>query len=258
MQQKHGVDGGFYRPRSETGEWNEIRELQQSLFRYCLSLTESAWDAEDLAQEAILRALPVICGERSHQNPLAYLMRIAKNSRIDRKRRARFETIDQQLCEEACLRENPFPNPSDVEAALERIVRRLTPLQMTVFLLRDVFKYTSPEVSRWLEISEGAVKACLHRARTSIAAQKRDSDEVTGADSESEKPISAEWIASYLEAFRQADAQALVRLAYERTKPAVSAIAIGHMTTETRSRVDGRIDGSMRIGSGSVIMGAAA
>lgn len=41
--------------------------LQSSLIRYCLSLTESRWDAEDLAQDTWVKALAAF-NSLSHTN----------------------------------------------------------------------------------------------------------------------------------------------------------------------------------------------
>ncbi len=68
----------------------EYEPLQPELYRYCRRLTRSPWDAEDLVQDTLARAL-VILGSVIGQdivNPRAWLFRVASNLWIDRVRRA--------------------------------------------------------------------------------------------------------------------------------------------------------------------------
>src|SRR5215207_9224894 len=70
--------------------------LRPELYRYCRHLTRSPWDAEDLAQDTLARAL-VTLGTMLRpeiDNPRAWLFRVATNLYIDRARRAREELAD--------------------------------------------------------------------------------------------------------------------------------------------------------------------
>ena len=67
--------------------------LRPELYRYCRHLTRSPWDAEDLAQDTLARAL-VTLGTMIRPeiaSPRAWLFRVATNLYIDRGRRAREE-----------------------------------------------------------------------------------------------------------------------------------------------------------------------
>src|SRR6185295_4099287 len=70
--------------------------LRPELYRYCRHLTRSPWDAEDLAQDTLARAL-VTLGTMIRpeiDSPRAWLFRVATNLYIDRARRVR-----EELCE---------------------------------------------------------------------------------------------------------------------------------------------------------------
>ena len=59
------------------------------LFRYCRSLTGSVWDAEDLAQAAMLRSFARLSEpEEPVANARAFLFRVASNLWIDQHRRS--------------------------------------------------------------------------------------------------------------------------------------------------------------------------
>jgi RNA polymerase sigma factor (sigma-70 family) len=148
-----------------------LERLQTVLKRYCLSLTESHWDAEDLAQDTWLKAISHLNGLR-HSNLEALMIRIAKNTWIDQLRRKKLVTrtlVAGQL-KAAMLDQGSF----EIESALHVVVKHLPPLQRVVFLLRDVFGYSIAETADRLKTSEGAVKSALHRARHSLDAVKED------------------------------------------------------------------------------------
>jgi RNA polymerase sigma-70 factor (ECF subfamily) len=73
--------------------WREyldaLAPLRPSLPRYCLRLTGSVWDAEDLVQDTLLRVFGLL-GKVSAdlENPRAYLARTATHLWIDRIRRS--------------------------------------------------------------------------------------------------------------------------------------------------------------------------
>lgn len=149
-----------------------IAQLDTRLRRYCRSLTRSRWDAEDLAQDAWAKALKTEGFER-HPNQEALLVRIAKTTWIDRLRR--------QAAAERLLPPGDVPDPEQVAAGaadpagrlemeelFRLLVERLSPLQRSVFILRDVLGFSGSETARLLNISEGAVKAALHRARRAL------------------------------------------------------------------------------------------
>src|SRR5690349_12705162 len=63
-----------------------LAPLQAALFRYCLSLTGSVQDAEDLSQQMWMKTIRRLA-EHGHANPEAFLLRVAKNGWIDECRR---------------------------------------------------------------------------------------------------------------------------------------------------------------------------
>ncbi|TFE29441.1 RNA polymerase sigma factor [Cohnella luojiensis] len=140
----------------------KVERLQHTLKRYCLSLTESPWDAEDLAQDAWLKAINAI-SSFDHRNLEAYLLRIAKNTWIDHTRRK--TTLTRILKAERPITLLPDNGIVEIELAFQALIKHLSPHQLAVFLLRDVFEYSIAETAGMLETTDGAIKAALHRAR---------------------------------------------------------------------------------------------
>ncbi|MBN3526959.1 RNA polymerase sigma factor [Paenibacillus apiarius] len=181
-------------------------EALPSLRNYCLSLTGSKWEAEDLMQEACLKALPALrrTGVES-VHPEAYLLRTAKHAWIDLIRKERSAKRLEEALElppEAAAIDSRL----ELESALWIMLKHLSPLQRTVFLLRVAFGYTSADTATMLSTTEGAIKSALYRART-----------VLGGFGDSEvgllpDPREQELLKAYLSAFRNGDAGRIVAL----------------------------------------------
>lgn len=198
-----------------------LEPLHAALSRYCISLTESTWDAEDLAQDTWLKALDTLTGT-GHANPEAYLLRIAKNTWIDQTRRnSILARILKQEWPRATL---PEASTFEIEAAFQALMKHLSPLQRTVFLLRDVYGYSNAEVANWLRTTEGAVKAALHRARHSLNAVK---DEIENPDLPSiEEEGSKAFLKAISSAYQTGDIAKLVELAQRDEMDSAVAIAL--------------------------------
>lgn len=191
---------------------HQLPELRANLVRYCVGLTGCQDVAEDLVQDTLLRTLPILEGTQSHPNPKAYAMRVAKHLWIDRLRRNRMERsalttvahFDINL-----VTEHEGLNRMAGEDAVRMLIQHLTPLQRTIFLLRDIFGYRTSEVSKLLGMTETSVKAALLRARQRIEkmADMRDTKAESG-----DMEIPQAFFQAYVEAIRRCDVPLLIQL----------------------------------------------
>jgi RNA polymerase sigma-70 factor (ECF subfamily) len=148
-----------------------LEHMQSVVYRYCLSLTGSKWDAEDLAQDTWLKAIDTLQSS-GHTNPEAFLLRIARNTWIDRARRnSTLVRILERIQPKLTLPDN---GNLEIEMAFHSLMKHLSPLQRTVFLLRDVCGFSIEEAAEALNTTAGAIKAALHRARHSLEAVKAE------------------------------------------------------------------------------------
>ncbi|SDJ79147.1 RNA polymerase sigma factor [Sediminibacillus albus] len=158
-----------------------IEPYLMDLRNYCISLTRSKWDGEDLMQETLAKAY------KSHlkaTKPItkAYLYRIASNTWIDQYRKRK---PDEDYNKE--LFRLPAEKTADSDLtweAIETALRQLSPKQRVSLLLTEGFGYTAWETAELIGTSEGAVKAALHRGRAALKRKRRwkdtdDSDENT-------------------------------------------------------------------------------
>lgn len=145
--------------------------LRARLYRYCLSLTRSKQDAEDLLQETLLKAETRRQLRGDHSNPEALLLRMAKNSWIDSLRRS---TLYRDIMKQETKRYEEQLQAGDdrsrerMAAAFHVLLRDLSPQQRVALLLREVFGYSAAECANYLETTEGAVKSLLYRARRAL------------------------------------------------------------------------------------------
>ncbi|GAB6926148.1 hypothetical protein JCM10914A_01310 [Paenibacillus sp. JCM 10914] len=201
-----------------------LEELNALLHRYCLSLTSSEWDSEDLVQDTWLKALEYT-QDRSHPNPEALLLRVAKNTWIDRARREQLyrrildEKLEQRPMEEAANEAGRF----QLELAFHWLQQQLSPLQRTVLLLRDVFDYSVSETAVMLRTTDGAVKAALHRAHKVLKSKHWADEELALIMPEDEDAVLN--LQALAEAYQSGDVEAVVRLMQGNTDE-VSAIGI--------------------------------
>jgi len=213
---------------------DQMKQIHIRLLKYCMSLTGSPWEAEDLAQDACVKALPVLTGRLAHDNPEAYVKRIAKTTWIDHVRRKRRADAGGEIGKRPGSRRDRYP--VELEPALQVAVRELSPLQRTVLLLQDVLGYRARETARALRTTEGAVKAALHRARQTLEKCRTAEGEVVSAPT---ADSDAALVRAYAEAIREGDAERIVRL-YLGESAAVSDAVADRASGRTSARMAGR------------------
>lgn len=145
-----------------------IDELYDSLYReltgWCAAMTGSRTLAEDLVQEAFLRALINVgllenldAGKRR-----AWMYRTVKNLYIDRKRREAFETMVEQMPEEGA-EDAEYAQVDDAQ-----LLALLTPEERILFTLRYLEGYTSAELGKIFGLPPGTVRSRLSGARSRL------------------------------------------------------------------------------------------
>ena len=153
-----------------------------ALYLGALRLTRNAADAEDVRQEAFLKAMSRLeqfagMQEENRDDLQAWVSRIAANTAIDviRKRRdgklfslehrngENEETIGSNI---AALEDNPEERMArrEMRGLMSYAISQLAPELRQACLLRDVLQYSTQEVADRLGISAMAVRLRLFRA----------------------------------------------------------------------------------------------
>ncbi|GAB7068449.1 sigma-70 family RNA polymerase sigma factor [Mycolicibacterium hodleri] len=159
----------------------DVLPFRTQLYRYALSRTKNAADAEDLLQETMLSAFKAYGGLRPDSHLKSWLMTIMRNTWIDGHRvasRRPVETTlddaidakaiassavtrDQRSAESRLLDADFDPDVVDAMGCLSESMRR------TVFLVA-VMGLDSREAARVLGVSPGTVLTRMHRSRDTL------------------------------------------------------------------------------------------
>lgn len=142
--------------------FNKIfQPYRRPLWNYCRKLTGSAWDAEDLFQETLLKAFSSLSRVKQAINPKSYIFRMATNTWMDSYRKNRVELEEFELED---LQAEQHVSFGEVYEAIETMVQILPPKQASVPLLVDMYQFTSSETAEIIGSTEGAVYSLLKRA----------------------------------------------------------------------------------------------
>jgi RNA polymerase sigma-70 factor, ECF subfamily len=121
--------------------------------------------AEDLAQEAWIRAFKGLATYRSDARFSSWLYRVAVNTAL--RGRHQFRRRQARVIEMENVPPPSAPQPPPLlRLRLEDALGRLAPGMRRVLVLHDVEGYTHREIADFLGISEGTSKSQLYKART--------------------------------------------------------------------------------------------
>jgi RNA polymerase sigma-70 factor (ECF subfamily) len=158
----------------------DFESYRPLLFAIAYRMTGSAGDAEDLVQDAYLRALAAPATEVRAEK--AYLTTIVTRLALDhlKSARVRREQYVGPWLPEPLLTSDPALAPEETVERRESLslaflvlLESLTPPERAVFLLREVFDYPYAEIASALEISTATCRQLDHRARAHLAAHER-------------------------------------------------------------------------------------
>ena len=155
-----------------------IRPYERSVYVMALSFLHNEADAEDVAQEAFLKAFRNLGSFRGDSKFGTWVISIALNearSLIRKRNNAKEESLDEPPDEDghispALLRDwREIPSESlerkEMRSLLQQAINSLSPIYREIFLLRDVEELSIVEAAEVLKISPVSVKVRLHRAR---------------------------------------------------------------------------------------------
>jgi RNA polymerase sigma-70 factor (ECF subfamily) len=155
-----------------------IRPYERRVYAMALSFLRNEADAEDVAQEAFLKAFRSLASFRGDAKFGTWLVSITLNearSRIRRRDAVKMESLDepqddQEHSSPALLRDGKeIPSEAlerkEVRSLLQKAITALPQIYREVFQLRDIEELTVNEAAQALGITVSSVKVRLHRAR---------------------------------------------------------------------------------------------
>jgi RNA polymerase sigma-70 factor (ECF subfamily) len=160
-----------------------IRPYERVVYLTAVSVLRDATEAEDAAQEALIKAYRGLGSFRGDAKFSTWLTSITLNearSRLRKSARVRMESLDDTEQEEdytpflvADWREIPSETLEREELAkhIERAIEGLPPSYREVFLLRDKEEMSIEEIAQALDVKANLVKVRLFRARMMLQKQ---------------------------------------------------------------------------------------
>jgi len=156
-----------------------VRPYERAVFTAAMSILNNQADAEEVAQEAVLKAFSHISSFRSEAKFSTWLVRITINEarmKLRKDRRSLYESVDEPNSGEdgeyfpkdyADWREVPSEalQRKELRNALKRAMAGLPVKYREVLVLRDIQHMSIEETAQALGISAGNVKTRLLRAR---------------------------------------------------------------------------------------------
>jgi RNA polymerase sigma-70 factor, ECF subfamily len=155
-----------------------IRPYEQRVYFTAFAILRNQHDAEDAAQEAVLKAFRHIRQFRGDARFSTWLLQITMNEARMRRRKAHaglVEPIENQKDEEGNYTPREFADwreipsevleRSEIREALSKALASLGEKYREVFLLRDVQHMSIEETAKSLGITTASVKTRLLRAR---------------------------------------------------------------------------------------------
>ena len=153
--------------------------LQNTVYSFSMKVCGHAEDAEDTAQDVLLKSLPYLAKFDNTKALTVWLYRVARNRCVSN-RRGQKNSPEKHLSlddlmpsshELKELMEHPAPSPeaallnSEAAEQLKQAVMAISPQYRMVLVLHDMEELSTAEVAQVMGLREGTVRVRLHRAR---------------------------------------------------------------------------------------------
>ncbi len=169
-----------------------VAHFRAKVFQYSWLMCGQREDAEEVAQDTLLKAFESFDQLREPERVRPWIFRIARNACLMKRRKSVFAPSRELSLDEflpAMEREggqvklqiadwSGLPDQemlrSELKGVLDKAIGELPETYKSVMLMRDVEELSTQETAHVLELSEDVVKTRLHRARLAVR-QKLDS-----------------------------------------------------------------------------------
>ena len=168
-----------------------VAHFRTKIFQYTWLMCGQREDAEEVAQETLLKVFQKLNQLEDPQHVRPWVFRIARNECLMMRRKSVFApsrelSLDDflpvgdhdgehrhlQIADWSALPDDRLLR-TELREEIDRSIRELPELYRAVILLRDVEELSTEETARILEVTPDVVKTRLHRARLALR-QKLD------------------------------------------------------------------------------------
>lgn len=160
-----------------------VDHFRSKIFSYSWLMCGHREDAEEVAQETLLKVFESFDQLREPEHVRAWVFRIAKNACLMKRRKSIFAPEQELSLDEFLPARSENGEAAKIEIAdwsglpedlalraelrrvLEEAIAEMPAMYRTVLLLRDVEELSTAETAQILDLNPDAVKTRLHRAR---------------------------------------------------------------------------------------------
>lgn len=154
-----------------------VSRYQDKVYRLARRLTNTQEDAEDVVQDAFVKAYQCLAEFKGTSSFYTWLYRIALNLALMkiRRERGRFVSMDEPIetTRGALVRDFPDEGPDPLAGLIQKetkdllddAIKQLSPTNRAIFVLRHIEGFSTEETGKMLNLSASATKSKLHRAR---------------------------------------------------------------------------------------------
>jgi RNA polymerase sigma-70 factor, ECF subfamily len=204
----------------------EATRDRRELTGYCSKILGSAFEADDAVQETMVRAWTRRDSFEGRSSVHSWVYRIATNVCLDMLRRRNRRAVpmdldglevlphDQDLQAEADPADL-VAEKDEIQLALMVALEALPARQRAVLILREVLRWSAPEVADLLGTTVASVNSALQRARATLASRSRDHDATLSIVAGGQQGL----LADYVTAFEHYDMASLVSLLRDEASP---------------------------------------
>ncbi|BDI32947.1 RNA polymerase sigma factor [Capsulimonas corticalis] len=210
--------------RAQRGDRKAFSRLMEpyrrELVAYCYRHVGSLAEAEDIAQEAFVRAYRAMETFEGRATPRAWLYKIAHNLSINHvQRRPSWESLadseEAGRVETSIAAERAGQGREDVRLGFVALIQSLPPRQRAALVLRDVLGWSAEEAAQILGTTVPAVKNALARARQTLASLPHGDDPANVSDLAARDPEARDVVAQWADAFEKGNTARMVELLTE-------------------------------------------
>ncbi|MGS2780051.1 RNA polymerase sigma factor SigW [Robertmurraya sp. GLU-23] len=173
--------------KGDQSAYGEIVEIyKDKVFQLCYRILGNRHEAEDMAQEAFIRAYVNIASFNIDLKFSTWLYRIATNLCIDRIRKKKPDyyldaevsgtdglTMYSQIASDTILPEDEIES-LELQETIQREITKLPEKYRSVIVLKYIEELSLNEISEILDIPLGTVKTRIHRGREALRHQLRN------------------------------------------------------------------------------------
>lgn len=154
-----------------------VKQYKDRVYRYAFGMLSDRMEAEDVSQEAFIKAFYSLSKLENRYAFSSWLTRIVSNICYDRiQRRKKEKIVSVELIDNSIL--NKGMEQADLHMTIQEAMKALSPEHREAVLLRDVEGYSYEEIAAMLNIPLGTVKSRINAARLMLRKEmKRETGE---------------------------------------------------------------------------------